>query len=145
MKPTRREFLALASGSAAAVLAGCNKSRATFPGRIVGAASAAGHRLRDGNFPAPDESFETDVVIIGGGIAGLAAARRFVQRGTQSFLMLELEREAGGNAAPGRNAVSAYPWGAHYVPLPNEESTEVHALFAELGITRGRDANGVPI
>src|SRR5438105_1538661 len=106
VKTTRRRFLAVAGGGAAALLAGCGKSSATIPGRIVGAASAAGHRLRDGGFPAPNETLATDVVIIGGGIAGLAAARRLMQRGMSNFLLLELEREAGGNAASGRNAIS---------------------------------------
>ncbi len=145
MRTTRRQFLATASAGAAAVLAGCGKARRHFPGSIIGASSAVGHRLRTGDFPAHSETITTDIVIVGGGIAGLAAARRLKQRGSENFLLLELEREVGGNAASGRNAVSAYPWGAHYVPLPNEESTEVLALFEELGVTRGRDANGAPI
>jgi glycine/D-amino acid oxidase-like deaminating enzyme len=101
--------------------------------------------LRDGKFPAPSETHETGFVIVGGGIAGLSAARRFDQRGARDFLLLELDRETGGNASCGRNSVSAYPWGAHYVPLPNAESTEVLALFEELGIIRGHDASGAPI
>ena len=127
-------------------MVGCERERrAQFPGRIIGAAFAAGHRLRDGTFPTPNETLKAQAVIIGSGIAGLAAARRLEQRGVKDFLVLELENEAGGNAASGRNAVSAYPWGAHYVPLPNEESREVLALFEELGITRGRDLNGAPV
>ena len=145
MNSTRRKFIATAGAAAAATLVSCRKPRARYPGRILGAAAAAGHRLRDGNFPAPSETLEADIVIVGGGIAGLAAARRFGQRNMRDFLLIELEREVGGNAASGRNAVSAYPWGAHYVPIPNDESTLVLALFRELGITRGYDANGAPI
>jgi hypothetical protein len=145
MKTTRRKFLVAAGAGAAGLLFGCKKTRARFPGSIIGGAFAAGHRLRDGKFPAPTETIETEIVIIGGGIAGLAAARRLEQRDARDFLLMELERAAGGNAASGRNAVSAYPWGAHYVPLPNEESREVLALFEELGIVRGRAANGAPI
>ncbi len=145
MKTTRRKFLATAGVGAAALLVGCGKSRTHYPGRIVGAASAAGHRLRTGDFPSPSETLDAGIVIVGGGIAGLAAARRLARRGTRDFLLLELEQQPGGNAASGRNAISAYPWGAHYVPLPNEESTEVLALFEELGITRDRDAKGAPI
>ena len=85
------------------------------------------------------------VVIVGGGIAGLAAARQLQRRSWADFLLLELEPAVGGSSASGRNSASAYPWGAHYVPLPNEESSEVLALFAELGITRGTDASGAPI
>ena len=119
-------------------------ARSTYPGGILGAAVAAGHRLRDGQFPPPTETLTAEIAIVGGGIAGLSAARRLERRGAPDFLLLELDRETGGNAACGRNAVSAYPWGAHYVPLPNDESTEVLALFEELGITRGHDAKGAP-
>jgi glycine/D-amino acid oxidase-like deaminating enzyme len=144
MRTTRRKFIGTVGASAAAVLVGCKKA-GRFSGTIVGAASAAGHRLRTGNFPAPTETIETGVVIVGGGIAGLAAARRLDQIGQRDFLLIELEHQPGGNAASGQNAVSAYPWGAHYVPLPNDESAEVLELFEELGITRGLGANGAPI
>jgi hypothetical protein len=145
MRTSRRKFIGTVGAGAAAMLVGCNKTTRNFSGAILGAASAAGHRLRTGNFPAPSETIETGVAIIGGGIAGLAAARRLDRRGQRDLLLIELERQPGGNATSGQNAVSAYPWGAHYVPLPNDESVEVLELFEELGITRGRDANGTPI
>jgi hypothetical protein len=126
------------------VLTGCKKRR-KFPGAIVGASAAAGHRLRTGTFSSPAETIEAGIVIVGAGIAGLAAARRLDQRDQRDFLLLELERQPGGNAASGQNPISAYPWGAHYVPLPNNESVEVLALFEELGITRGDDGNGAPV
>jgi hypothetical protein len=144
MRTTRRKFIGTVSAGAAAMLVGCQKAR-KFPGAIVGASVAVGHRLRTGNFPAPSETIEAGVVIVGGGIAGLAAARRLDQRDRRDFLLIELERQPGGNAASGQNTISAYPWGAHYVPLPNDESGEVLALFEELGITHGRDANGAPV
>lgn len=84
-------------------------------------------------------------IIIGGGIAGLAAARRLDQRGQRDFLLLELEPSVGGNSASGSNNVTAYPWGAHYLPIPNDESTDVIALLEELGLIRGRDSSGVLI
>ena len=84
-------------------------------------------------------------VIVGGGIAGLAAARRLAQRKHNDFILLELESTAGGNSVSGRNSVAAYPWGAHYLPLPNDESTEVIALLEELGPIRGRDPGGALI
>ncbi|HXM33147.1 MAG TPA: FAD-dependent oxidoreductase [Chthoniobacterales bacterium] len=144
MRTTRRKFIGTVGASAAAMLVGCKKAR-KFSGAIVGASSSVGHRLRTGNFPSITETIETSIVIVGGGIAGLAAARRLDQRGRRDFLLIELEHQPGGNAVSGQNAVSAYPWGAHYVPLPNDEATEVLALFEELGVTRGHDANGAPI
>jgi hypothetical protein len=144
MKTTRRKFIGTVGAGTAALLVGCNRAK-KIPGAIIGASSAAGHRLRTGGFPALTEAIETGVVIIGGGIAGLAAARRLDQLGQRDFLLIELEQQAGGNAASGRNAVSAYPWGAHYVPLANDESVEVLAWFEELGVIRGRDANDAPV
>lgn len=85
------------------------------------------------------------MVIAGGGIAGLSAARQLLRGGHDSFLLLELEPSVGGSAASGRNDISAFPWGAHYVPLPNAETTEVMALFEELGLIVSRDAAGAPI
>lgn len=143
MPATRRQFLATALAGSAAVLGGC-KPQTRFAGEIVGARSSLGHRLRSGGFPAASEMREVETVIVGGGIAGLAAGRRLAKAG-RDFILLELEATAGGNSASGANEVSAYPWGAHYVPLPNAESTEVVALFEELGLIKGRDANGLPI
>ena len=142
MKTTRRQFLSAAL--AAAALTGC-KSRRKFSGGIVGAPAAAGHRLRTASFPPAAETESHEAVVAGGGIAGLAAARRIVRKGIDDVLILELDTALGGNSASGRNAISAYPWGAHYVPLPNAESVEVLELFAELGLITGTDAEGLPI
>lgn len=145
---TRRNFLA---GSTAALglslLPSCARQRSasSFPGKILGANAVAAHRLRAGPLPPPTEEIETEFVVLGGGIAGLSAARRLWQRGARDLFLLELESETGGNALSGRNAVSAYPWGAHYLPLPSEESTEVTELLEELGLITGRAANADPI
>ena len=81
-------------------------------------------------------------MIAGGGIAGLAAARQIKNQGRDDFVVLELESSAGGNAAFGENAVTKYPWGAHYVPPANAESADVIDLFQHLGLITGRDENG---
>lgn len=145
----RRDFIsqtALAAG--ALMLPGCGRfshAARAIPGRIVGASAAAGHRLRFGPLPEPNEELHVAVAVLGGGISGLAAARKLTQLGVSDLLLLELEAETGGNAQSGRNAVSAFPWGAHYLPLPNEETTEVTALLEELGLITGRAADGRPI
>jgi len=155
MKLGRRQFIAsgLAAGALAAVwkysgpfgeaLSGEPLSR--IPGAILGASAAAGHRLRGEKFPEPTRTVKTPVAIVGGGIAGLSAAYALHRAGMKDFQLLELEAQTGGNSSSGRNAVSAYPWGAHYVPLLTEESQVARRLFQDFGIIKGYDAQGLPI
>lgn len=148
----RRHFLASAGGATAlmAALAGqafFTPRRARVTGRIVGGNAGLGHRVRDGRLPAAAgrDRERTRVAIVGGGIAGLAAAWQLRRRGIEDFLVLELEDSPGGNSRSGRNAVSDYPWAAHYVPVPGPDASEVRDLFAELGILIGADAQGRPV
>ncbi len=126
---SRRQFLGV-------TLVGLTrKSGRTIEGELVHESWVQGHRLRDGGpFPAPTRERRTSVVIVGGGIAGLSAAWRLQNRGVTDFVLLEMEPDAGGNARSGSNAVSAYPWAAHYVPVPGPKATLVRELFAELGV-----------
>ena len=96
-----------------------------------------GHRLRDGNFPAPSETRKTGVLIVGGGISGLSAAWKLANSAVDDFLVLEMENEAGGNSRAGQSPLVAYPWAAHYLPLPTPEAVHVRALLAELGVLQG--------
>lgn len=98
---------------------------------------AAGHSLRDG-VPSADRRARRRVhtAIVGGGIAGLSAAWELERRGHRDFVVLELAPQAGGNARSGENSVSAYPWAAHYVPVPGPRATLVRELFEELGVFR---------
>ncbi len=148
MKITRRKFIA---GSAASALAlGLTPafkkvfSEKKITGEILGASSHIGHKLRGDTFPAPTIFLKKDAVIIGGGIAGLGAGYNFFKSGLTNFTLLDLEKETGGNSSSGKNEISAYPWGAHYVPLLTDESTEVKKLFEDLGIITGYK-NGLPI
>ena len=147
MKLTRKQFLKGGAASLGVLGIGMRAAPAatTVPGRIVGATSALGHRLRNGGFPAPGRTVKTDIVIVGAGIAGLGAGYQLSRNGVTDFLVLDLEAAPGGNASSGRNAVSAYPWGAHYVPLLTAEARAVHALFEDFGIITGHDEKGLPI
>ena len=41
---------------------------------------------------------------------------------------------AGGNARWGENEITAYPWAAHYVPVPGPKAIYVRELFEDLGV-----------
>ena len=96
--------------------------------------------MRDhSRFPAATRTVKIPTVIVGGGIAGLSAAWRFDKHGFRDFVLLEMLGQAGGNARWGQNEITAYPWAAHYVPVPGKETPLVRELFEELGVLR----NGV--
>lgn len=134
----RRSFLfALPAGGAALTLTGCHSVPPLPPGDLLGTSLDVGHRLRQAAFPAASETRSVPVVIVGAGIAGLAAAWKLARSGFADFLLLELEAAAGGNSRAARNAVSAYPLGAHYLPLPTREAVAVRELLAELGVLQG--------
>jgi hypothetical protein len=145
--PSRRDLLAAFLGLPAA-LAGCSAPAPDqLAGEIVGASDGLGHRLRDGILPMPaaERWQRVGVVIVGGGIAGLAAAWRFLQAGFEDFLLLELESAPGGTARSGTSPLVRYPWGAHYVPVPMAENRLLIELLDEMGILEGHDAEGKPI
>jgi NAD(P)-binding Rossmann-like domain len=144
MLDRRQVLLGATAGLAAGGWSWGDDAAPALPGRMMGADAALGHRLRAGDFPEPSSVSRKDVVIVGGGIAGLSAAWRLARRGI-GFTLVELEREVGGNAASGRNEVSAYPWGAHYVPRLTRESVHAAELFQELGIITGYGASGDPV
>lgn len=145
---SRRSFLATSAVALGAVSAvpflSCLR-RPHFTGSIVGANSSLGHALRDGKLPAISETSDIGIVIVGAGISGLAAARRLHRKGFSDFTLLELESRPGGNAISGKNQISEFPWGAHYVPIAGSDSTEVAELFKELGIITGQDSRGLPV
>lgn len=148
MKVSRRTVVAGAAalGVAASAGVGLLTARArTYPGSLDGADMARGHALRGGGFPPPSVEDETGVVIAGGGIAGLSAGWTLAEAGFEGFKLLELEDSVGGNARSGRNAVSAYPLGAHYLPVQNRESRALRHMLAELGMITGADADGRPV
>ena len=142
----RREFIKVSTALAGLplVAAAC-KQRAPVAGQIVGASSSVGHLLRDGKFGEPVSHSHAEVVIVGGGISGLSAARWLHKHGVNDLCILDLEDHAGGNASCGSNAVSGYPWGAHYVPIPNNELTEYLAFLEESGVITERNERGLPV
>ena len=147
MKASRRTVLTSLGAVAAAASSGLAWAwtRPRLPqGTLGGADIARGHRLRQGNFPAPDRVEEAGLVVAGGGIAGLAAGWTLAEAGYDDFHLLELEDEVGGNSRSGRNAVSAYPLGAHYLPVANREARALQHMLRRLGMIVG-DQDGAPV
>ncbi|NJD26441.1 MAG: FAD-dependent oxidoreductase [Betaproteobacteria bacterium] len=107
------------------------------PGELLGTRVDLGHRLRSGDFPAGGSLRRTGVVIVGAGVSGLAAARQLALAAVDDFLVLEMESEAGGNSRAGQSPLVAYPWGAHYLPLPGPQAVLVRELLAEAGVLHG--------
>ena len=116
-----------------------------FQAEVYGPAMALGHRLRTQDFPAPGETRKLDIAIIGGGVAGLSAAWHLVKRGVKQFKLFELEDTLGGNARAGKSAVTPYPWGAHYLPLPPQEAVQVRQLLADLGVLKSGIDSAAPL
>ncbi len=111
------------------------KAERQISGSFVNESHELGHRLRDrAPFPKPARQVKIPLVIVGGGMAGLSVAWRLDKRGFHDFALLEMAEQAGGNARWGENEISAYPWAAHYVPIPNRNSALVRELFEELGL-----------
>jgi hypothetical protein len=131
---SRREFLA---GGTAALIGLSLKSEKQIEGSFVNESAAAGHLLRDRkSFPPPKQTVKIPVVIVGGGISGLSAAWRLQKSGFHDFVLLEMNAQAGGNARWGENEITAYPWAAHYVPVPGPQATYVRELFTDLGVLK---------
>lgn len=109
-----------------------------FPGEVLGANAKVGHRLWTTQaldlVKKPDHEEEVEVGLIGSGIGCLSAGRILRKEGIRRMRMFDLQEEPGGNSRSGENSISAYPWGAHYLPVPPQEATHVKELLQEIGV-----------
>ncbi len=136
----RRQFIAAAG---ILQLLGCEKSHQieNIQGGFTDVHIERGHMLRDTRSSTTTgktiTARKTKIIIAGGGVAGLAAARALQLRGINDFVMLELDDRAGGNSKAGAvNGISC-PLGAHYLPVPSEHEpqvAELRNLLEELGV-----------
>lgn len=137
----RRRGLLAAAGAGA--LAACSP-RPAGPQAIAsaqwqGVSHARGHRLRDARrngLPPAAITRRSDVLVIGAGIAGLAAARALQSEGIVDIALLELEDTAGGNSRGHTLGAQRCPLGAHYLPVPGDAAPEVRGWLAEIGLMR---------
>src|SRR5437868_15417638 len=136
---SRRQFLS------AGLIGLTAKAERTITGSFVNESHELGHRLRDRSaFAAPSRQIKIPLVIVGGGVAGLSAAWRLDKSGFHDFTLLEMASQAGGNARWGENEISAYPWAAHYVPIPNRRSALVRELSKSWACcTRASSRSGI--
>ncbi|MCL9807147.1 FAD-dependent oxidoreductase [Flavobacterium amniphilum] len=136
---TRRTFLKSLSVLAVfalvpTVITACKNEVLKWIFKVTGANHILGHRLWTKDFPKPSETVNVPVLIIGGGVTGLSAARQLVKKGFQDFFILELEKKIGGNSAHGENKLSKFPLAAHYLPLPNPDDVELISFLKESGV-----------
>jgi protoporphyrinogen oxidase len=123
MSANRRDFIKFVV--AGSVTAGCPidlslvaqtpDSKKNHPADVAGEDNRICHQVRDkGNqiFARPPASSRHDVVIVGGGVSGLAAAYRLRHR---DFLLLEKEPHWGGNAYAAEYEGSAYATGSAFL------------------------------
>jgi protoporphyrinogen oxidase len=144
---SRRELLQGFLGLPVA-LAACQRSPRLPEGGLAFTPETLGHRLRDQAPPtAPSDGQwrQTEVLIVGGGVAGLSAARRLQRAGLEDFVLLELESGMGGTARSGASSVASYPWGAHYITAPFQEFSAFVKLLDEVGCIEGYDVSRAPI
>ena len=129
---TRRGFVS----GAALTLAACRRDR-VITGGFTGASADRGHLLR-GAWPGSQaaSSRSVDVLVCGAGIAGLSAARALRLAGVDDLLVLDLEDAPGGNSRGTSVGGLACPMGAHYLPVPGDDASEVRDFLAEIGIAK---------
>jgi monoamine oxidase len=127
----------LASSVAVSALAACGARDAGWAGDWVGESHERGHRLRDrAALPLSALQRRADLIIVGGGIAGLAAARAARRAGIANLVLFELHDAPGGNSRSHPLSAAPCPLGAHYLPLPGPHAHEVAEWLHEIGVAR---------
>jgi protoporphyrinogen oxidase len=137
MSANRRDFIKFVV--AGAVTAGCpidlslvsaqtGQAQLNHTADVDGEDNRICHQVRDGKvFSRPAVSARHDVVIVGGGVSGLAAAYRLQHR---DFLLLEKEPHWGGNAYAMEYEGSTYATGSAF--LTKDEHT--YPFAKEIGL-----------
>ena len=77
-----------------------------------------------------------DVIIVGGGVSGVAAAWKLTRSGVRDVLIVERGRELGGTSVGGQLDGQSFAWAAHYIESPGPGSPHMHEICGDLGIIR---------
>ena len=150
--PANARRRALLAGAAGLPWAGCTRREPGYDGAWIGTAHERGHQLRESReFREPRESRNAAAaaatpgtpavqrraaaVVVGAGIAGLAAARALLRAGIDDVHVFDLEDGAGGNSRGHTMGGMACPLGAHYLPVPGAQAGEVAQLLADFGLS----------
>lgn len=146
---SRREFVkrSLLTVSALSVIPSFMTSctKASIKGSMINDNAKAGHLIRDGFKGKPDKTIEIPLLIVGAGVSGLSAAWHFTKNHFTDFLVFDLAPKHGGNSVSDTNAVSSYPWAAHYLPIVNNSNKELIGFLKDHNIITGFDASGLPV
>ncbi|MCM2372136.1 flavin monoamine oxidase family protein [Aporhodopirellula aestuarii] len=148
LRHSRRELIEMIFGPAALAAfvasgVGCDQLDRMFSkplpplGDLLSPNHSLGHRLRESPATRATPGTPSEhcrCVIVGGGVAGLSAARHLIQRGINDFIVLELETFPGGTSRSGEYEGHRFPWGAHYLPVPLPENRPLVEFLVECGV-----------
>jgi hypothetical protein len=144
---SRKEFLKTLALSSLIlpVFQYCSRKSKTILLKITSTNHILGHRIWAKNFPGSSETIQTKILIIGSGVTALSAARSLRLMGINDITLVEMEQNLGGNSSSGENQWSKFPLGAHYLPFPNKDNSELIAFLEEQKIVLGYDEKKRPI
>ena len=150
MKTDRREFIKYGLITSSVFFGGIygikqfkkyHKHTIGYTGQWVNQ-SDRGHQLREAFKLSPTASIKIPTLIVGGVMTGLLTGYYLKRAGFDNFKILEMSSSAGGNSSYGQNEVSKFPWGAHYIPLPNAENKQLLEFFKDMGLASSKSPDG---
>ncbi len=142
----KRSLLTASALSLVPLVSASSCSRAhPFTGGMVNDHSGTGHLIRQGFKGKPTSVVKIPVAIIGGGVSGLSAAWHLNENKLSDFVVFDLAAKEGGNAVSGNNAISSFPWAAHYLPIVNNSNTDLIRFLEQQHIITGFDEAGLPV